>query len=43
MWVPSSVVFIVIGLALFARWLSEADRRLKLSSLQTVMDKGGQP
>jgi putative membrane protein len=43
MWVPSSLVFIVIGLGLFARWLSEADRRLKLSSLQTVMDKGGQP
>ncbi len=42
MWVPSSAVFIVIGLALFARWLSEADRRLKLGSLQAVMDKGGQ-
>jgi putative membrane protein len=42
MWVPSSVVFIVIGLGLFAKWLSEADRRLKLSSLQTLVNSGGQ-
>ena len=42
MWVPSSVVFIVIGLALFARWLSEADRRLKLGALETLMQKGRQ-
>jgi putative membrane protein len=39
MWVPSSIVFIVIGLALFAKWLSEADRRLKLGSLQTLMER----
>jgi putative membrane protein len=42
MWVPSSLVFIVIGLALFARWLSESDRRLKLGALQAVMEKGGE-
>jgi cytochrome c oxidase assembly factor CtaG len=39
MWVPSGVVFIVIALALFARWLAESDRRLKLGSLQTALDR----
>jgi putative membrane protein len=42
MWVPSSIVFIIIGLALFARWLSESDRRLKLGTLQALMEKGGE-
>lgn len=27
MWIPASVVFIVLGLALFAGWLGEAERR----------------
>jgi putative membrane protein len=27
MWIPASVVFIVLGLALFAAWLGEAERR----------------
>ena len=40
MWVPSGVVFIVIGLALFAKWLSESDRRLKLGSLEAVLQQG---
>jgi cytochrome c oxidase assembly factor CtaG len=39
MWVPSGIVFIVIGLALFAKWLAESDRRLKLGSLQTALEK----
>ena len=45
MWVPSAVVFIVIGLVLFARWLVESDRRLQHSSLRTVLEtaKGDQP
>lgn len=42
MWVPSSVVFIIIGLALFARWLSESDRRVRLGALQMLMQKGGE-
>lgn len=42
MWVPSGIVFVIIGLALFAKWIAEADRRIKFSALQTVMDKGGQ-
>src|SRR5947209_8717355 len=29
MWVPSGVVFILVALALMARWLSESDRRLR--------------
>jgi hypothetical protein len=39
MWVPSGIVFIVSGLALFAKWLAESDRRLKLGSLQTALEK----
>jgi putative membrane protein len=32
MWVPSGVVFIVVGLALFAAWLGESERRVALGS-----------
>lgn len=39
MWVPSGVVFILIALALFAKWLAESDRRLKLGTLQTALEK----
>jgi putative membrane protein len=39
MWVPSGVVFIVIGLVLFAKWLKESDRRLRFGSLQAALDK----
>ena len=39
MWVPTGVVFIVIALALIARWLSESDRRVKLGSLAAVLEK----
>ena len=39
MWVPSGVVFIVVALALMARWLSESDRRLRLSSVATLLEK----
>jgi putative membrane protein len=28
MWVPAGVVFILLGLALFAAWLGEAERRV---------------
>jgi putative membrane protein len=30
MWIPASVVFIVLGLALCAAWLGEAERRVRL-------------
>jgi putative membrane protein len=39
MWVPSSIVFILIGLTLFAKWLSESDRRLKLGAVQAAVDR----
>jgi cytochrome c oxidase assembly factor CtaG len=39
MWVPSGIVFIVIALALIARWLVESDRRLKFSSLASVLER----
>jgi hypothetical protein len=35
MWVPSGVVFIAIGLWLFARWLQESERRVLLSGTAT--------
>jgi putative membrane protein len=38
MWVPSGLVFVVIGLALFARWLRESDHRLPHTALQTALD-----
>jgi putative membrane protein len=40
MWVPSAIVFIIIALALFSKWLSESDRRLKLGSLAAVLQEG---
>ncbi len=38
MWVPSGVVLITIGLALFAKWLRESDRRLAHTSVQAALD-----
>jgi putative membrane protein len=32
MWVPSGLIFIVGGLALFAAWLGESERRVALGS-----------
>ena len=34
MWVPSGVIFIVIGVALFAAWLGEAERRARLGVVE---------
>jgi cytochrome c oxidase assembly factor CtaG len=31
MWVPFGIVFVVVGLALFAAWLGEAERRVALT------------
>jgi putative membrane protein len=36
MWVPSSVIFIVLGLALFAAWLGEAERRATLGTCEAI-------
>lgn len=38
MWVPSAVVFIIVALGLFAGWLQESDRRLKLGTLAAVLE-----
>jgi hypothetical protein len=44
MWVPSGLVFIAIGVLLFARWLGEADTRLRYGSLETLLrDSGDAP
>ena len=37
MWIPAGVVFIVLGLALFAAWLGEADRRVELGRTQALI------
>ena len=37
MWIPSGIVFIVIGLVLFAKWLHESERRLLHTSLQAAL------
>lgn len=42
MWVPSGVVFIIIGLALFAKWLAESDRRLRLDGLSASLPPQGE-
>lgn len=36
MWVPSGLVFIAFGLALFAAWLGESDKRVELGRLSTA-------
>ncbi len=44
MWVPFGIVFLVIGLALFAAWLGESDRRLRYGSVHalTARNEGGE-
>jgi putative membrane protein len=36
MWIPSGVVFLVVGLAMFAAWLGESERRQKFSRLSEI-------
>jgi putative membrane protein len=43
MWVPSGVVFIIIGLVLFAKWLQESDRRMRLGTLHTSLQRQEAP
>jgi cytochrome c oxidase assembly factor CtaG len=38
MWVPSGVVFIVIALVLFARWLHESERRTTLGQVHALVN-----
>jgi cytochrome c oxidase assembly factor CtaG len=37
MWIPAGVVFIVLGLALFAAWLGEAERRVTHTRSETLL------
>lgn len=41
MWIPSGVVFLVIGLAMLAAWLGESERRLRYSRLAELASAGG--
>jgi putative membrane protein len=38
MWVPAGVVFLVVGLALFAAWLGESERRVTYTPTQSLID-----
>jgi putative membrane protein len=38
MWVPSGIVFILVGLALFANWLREAEKRITHTSLHSTLE-----
>jgi putative membrane protein len=41
MWVPSGIVFIVIGLALFAAWMGEAARRVSHTGSESLLRPAG--
>jgi cytochrome c oxidase assembly factor CtaG len=34
MWIPAGVILLVLGLALFAAWLAEAERRVRLAEME---------
>ncbi len=34
MWIPFGVVFVLVGLALFAAWLGEAERRVAFTTAE---------
>ncbi|HJQ38491.1 MAG TPA: cytochrome c oxidase assembly protein [Thermoanaerobaculia bacterium] len=36
MWIPFGAVFLIVGLALFAAWLGEAERRVRFTSAETI-------
>ena len=41
MWIPAGVVFIVLGLALFAAWLGESERRAQLGTVRAAATHRG--
>jgi len=41
MWIPSGVVFLVVGLAMLAAWIGESERRQKLSHLAELEEQHG--
>jgi putative membrane protein len=40
MWIPFGVVFLFVGLALFAAWLGEAERRVAFTSSERMIREG---
>jgi putative membrane protein len=40
MWIPASVIFIVVALALFAAWLGESQKRVDLAKRPPILDMG---
>jgi cytochrome c oxidase assembly factor CtaG len=38
MWIPSGIVFVVVGLAMFAAWIGESGRRQKLSRVAALVN-----
>ena len=38
MWIPSGVIFIVIGIALFAAWIGESERHVRLGHLADLTE-----
>jgi cytochrome c oxidase assembly factor CtaG len=41
MWIPSGTVFVVAGLAMFAAWIGESERRGRLSRLDALTSQAG--
>jgi putative membrane protein len=41
MWVPAGATFIVVGLALFAAWIGESDRRVAFTRTEALLRGGG--
>jgi putative membrane protein len=41
MWIPFGVIFVFIGLALFAAWLGEAERRVSYTTADQTLRGGG--
>jgi putative membrane protein len=40
MWIPAGTVFIVLGLALLAAWIGEAERRVRYTRVETLTSRG---
>jgi len=40
MWIPFGAVFLIVGLALFAAWLGEAERRVAFTSSERIAREG---
>jgi cytochrome c2 len=41
MWIPAGIIFIVVGLALVAAWLGEAERRVRLGTTDAAARRAG--